>query len=63
MLPLHCTNFPDIAQEKSRGNNKQKDKTVRNKAMTVIFSAKQFQQGRAPQTVLHLLERRNNGAR
>ena len=26
----HCTNFPEIAQEKSRANIEQKDKIVRN---------------------------------
>ena len=30
MQQQHCTNFPDIAQEKSRANNQQKDKLVRN---------------------------------
>ena len=30
MQQQHCTNFPDIAKEKSRANNQQKDKLVRN---------------------------------
>ena len=30
MLHQHCTNFLDIAQEKSRANIEQKDKIVRN---------------------------------
>ena len=30
MLHRHCTNFPDIAQEKSRANIEQKDKVVGN---------------------------------
>ena len=31
MTRQHCTNFPNIAQEKSRANIGQKDKIVRNK--------------------------------
>ena len=37
ILHQHCTNFPDIAQEKSWANIEQKDKTVRNSVTSLLF--------------------------
>ena len=37
MLRQHCTNFPEIAQEKSRANIEQKDKIIRNTDIDLIY--------------------------
>ena len=37
ILHQHCTNFPDIAQEKSWANIEQKDKTLRNSVTSLLF--------------------------